>query len=254
VNTEATITFINPGQAEPQTATLVSEFEFESLFATAVFGDFRPDALPVEFSLRDSGVGYIKINSNFDDLALIIQLFERALRTFEEQEVPGIIIDMRSNSGGAPLGLAGFLTDEEIIIGQSEYYSEETGQFEAEGPPDRIYPNENQYRFDTIALLVGPGCFSACEEESYGFSLLPNTVVLGHTPTAGVFAEVARGQYRLPAGITLQVPTGRTILPDGGIFLEGTGVQPDEEIPVTEESVLSDTDPVLQAAEEIILE
>jgi C-terminal processing protease CtpA/Prc len=255
VGDTATITFVQGAQETPQTAELEAVFEFESFFATSRFKDFRIDALPVEYTLRDSGVGYITINSNNDDLALIIQLFERALRLFEEEEVAGIIIDMRQNGGGAPLGMAGFLTDEAIVIGQSEYYSEETGQFEPEGPMGRIYPNENQYRFDTIVLLVGPSCFSACEEEAYGFSQVPDVTVLGHAPSAGVFAEVARGRYKLPEGMELQVPTGRTLMPDGSIFLEGEGVQPDERLPVTEESVLSDDeDVVLQAAEELILE
>jgi C-terminal processing protease CtpA/Prc len=146
--------------------------------------------LPVEFEQRPSGVGYIRINANYDDLNLLIRLFERALKTFDDLDVPGIIIDMRQNNGGAPLGLAGFLTDQEIIIGQDEYYSERTGRFEPEGPVDKILPNQNQYRFDKIALLVGQACFSACEYESYGFSRVPGVIVVGETPTAGVYAEV----------------------------------------------------------------
>ena len=55
--------------------------------------------------LLRSGVGYIKLNSNYDDLHLLIQLFERALRTFQNNRSPGVIIDLRQNTGGAPLGL-----------------------------------------------------------------------------------------------------------------------------------------------------
>jgi len=252
VGTLAQVTYANPRSA-PQTVTLRAVEERDSFLATSIYKKRNPAALPVEFEQRPSGVGYIRINGSYDDLNLLIRLFERALKTFDDLDVPGIIIDMRQNSGGAPLGLAGFLTDQEIIIGQDEYYSERTGRFEPEGPVDKILPNQNQYRFDKIALLVGQACFSACEYESYGFSRVPGVIVVGETPTAGVYAEVSRGQYVLPDGIFLQVPTGRTVLPDGTPLLEGVGVVPTIRVPVTAETVLSDRDVVLERAEREIV-
>jgi C-terminal processing protease CtpA/Prc len=252
VGTSAQVTFANPRRA-PQTVTLRAVEERDSFLATSIYEERNPAALPVEFEQRPSGVGYIRINANYDDLNLLIRLFERALKTFDDLDVPGIIIDMRQNNGGAPLGLAGFLTDQEIIIGQDEYYSERTGRFEPEGPVDKILPNQNQYRFDKIVLLVGQACFSACEYESYGFSKVPGVIVVGETPTAGVYAEVSRGQYVLPDGIFLQVPTGRTLLPDGTPLLEGVGVVPTIRVPVTAETVLSDRDVVLERAEREIV-
>ena len=73
-------------------------------------------------------------------------------------------------------------------------------------------------------------------------------VVMGQFPTAGVEAETARGEFNLPEGIAFGVPTGRFIMPDGSIFLEGVGVQPTVRIPVDEASVLSGEDVVLQQA------
>jgi len=247
---ERSVTFANQS-GQTNTVTLNSVLEFDSLIATLPDGG-DPIALPVEYSLLDSGLGYIKINSNSDDLALIVTLFSRALEVFEENEVPGLIIDMRSNSGGSPLGLAGFLTDENIELGQLAYYSEKTGQFEPEGPPDLFYPNETQYRFPRLALLVDQTCYSACELEAYGFSQLDGIQVVGMFPTGGVEAEVARGQFQLPAGLSLQAPTGRFTLPDGSLFLEGQGVQPTLRVPITAENVLSNEDVVLRAAEEAL--
>ena len=95
-----------------------------------------PNALPVEYVVSSAGIGYVRINSNYDDLNLIIRLFQRALTKFKENNLETLIIDMRENSGGAPLGLAGFLTDQEIPLGQLEYYSDKTGKFEPEGPSE----------------------------------------------------------------------------------------------------------------------
>ncbi|MBN1535917.1 MAG: hypothetical protein JW908_04230, partial [Anaerolineales bacterium] len=226
----------------------------DSFYATYLGGESNENALPVEYAIFPEGVGYIRINSNYDDLNLLVRIFQRALETFDQNGLPGIIIDMRQNFGGAPMGLAGFLYGEEIPLGQLEYYSEKTGQFEPDGPRDRVLPNVDQFRFEKMVLLVDQFCYSACEIEAYGFSQVPGMRVIGQFPTAGVEAETARGEFLLPEGMTLTVPTGRFTLPDGSIFLEGQGVQPDEDVPVTRESVLSGEDAVLYAAIDYILE
>jgi hypothetical protein len=193
-------------------------------------------------------VGYIRINSNYDDLNLVIRLFERALQKFRTYQVSGIIIDLRYNSGGAPLNLSGFLTDQEIPLGQLEYFNDATGHFEPESPRDKVRPNQHQYRFDKMVLLVGPACFNVCEIEAFGFSQVPGMIVAGQYPTAGVVAETARGKFALPEGFSLTIPTGRYTLQDGSIFLEGQGVPPTLRIPVDETTVFSTEDVVLQAA------
>lgn len=249
--TSITLTYKNEANAS-KTVTLTRIEEYDSLFATYIYSGLDTLILPVESEVINGTVGYIKINSNYDDLSLIIRLFERALQKFEEYEVAGIIIDLRQNSGGAPLGLAGFLYDEEIPMGQLEYYSDTTGKFEPDGPREKVIPNEEQYSFNTMVLLVGNACFSACEIEAYGFSQVPGMTVMGQFPTGGVEAEVARGQFELPGGISLQIPTGRFTLEDGSIFLEGVGVVPDILLPVDEASVLSEEDVVLQEAISVI--
>ncbi len=246
--TQASVTFTNPNQQQPQTVQLTAVPETQSFSYTSLFRGYDPNALPVEYQIIDPGVGYVKINSNYDDLNLIVRLFERALRTFEENQVPGIIIDMRQNSGGAPLELAGYLTNQPIAMGQLEYYSSKTGKFAAEGVPEQVHPKPEQFKFNKMALLVNQSCYSACEIESYGFSKVPGMIVVGQYPTAGVEAEVSRGQFLLPAGLSMQIPTGRFVLPDGSIFLEGQGVQPTVKVPIDRSTVLSQNDVVLQRA------
>jgi C-terminal processing protease CtpA/Prc len=251
-DTQATFTITNP-KGKPQKVTLKAVAERASYNISSVYLNYDSTALPVEYKILDSGVGYVRINSNDDDLNLIVRLFQRALTVFRDNQLPGIIIDMRVNPGGSPLGLAGFLTDKEIPMGQLEYFSDKTGKFEAEGPRDKFTPNVEQYKFDKMALLVGQGCASACEIEAYGFSQVPGMMVVGETPSGGIEAEVARGQFLLPDGLSLQVPTGRFIMEDGSIFLEGKGVQPTIKVPVNAENVLSGEDYVLNAAVDAVL-
>lgn len=249
VGAEAKITF-QPAAGAAKTVTLKAVNERQSFYVTSLYRNYDPTALPVEYRILDSGLGYVKVNSNYDDLNLIVRLFERALKTFTENQVKGLIIDMRLNSGGAPLGLAGFLTNKVITLGTVEYYSETTAKFEPNGKPDRFWPNQNQYHFARMALLVDQACFSACELESYGFSQVSGMAVIGMYPTGGVEAEVSRGQVKLPAGFTAQFPTGRFVLPDGSLFLEGQGVKPTVRVPITAENLLSQDDVVLKAAED----
>ena len=249
MDTFAEFEFINPGKTTPQTEELQAIIEFESLYATYLGGEYDEYVLPIEYDiLEDDWVGYIKINSNSDDLNMGYRIYEKALKDFEEAEVNGIIIDMRLDFGGTPYNLAGYLTDQEIPMGQLEYYNENTGQFEPEGDPTIYTAMTRTYDFPKMVLLVDQFCFSACELDAYALSQVDGMVVIGEFPTAGVEAETARGKFDLPEGISFGVPTGRFTLEDGSILLEGQGVQPDIDLDVTFESVLSDEDVVLEAA------
>ena len=254
VGAQASVTFTNPG-GQAKTATLTAVSGLDTLLQELGY-DQTQALLPVDLqtlTVGGSNIGYIKINSNYDDLNLIVRLFQRGLQEFQADKVAGIIIDLRYNPGGSPLGLAGFLTNQTISLGQFEYYSTNTGKFEPEGVPDQITPNVEQYHFDKMALLVGLNCSSACELEAYGFSQVPGMMVVGQYPTSGIEAEVSRGQIKMPEGIDMQFPTGRVILPDGSLFLEGQGVGPTLKVPVDESTVLSNNDVVLQAAEDAVL-
>ncbi len=249
---QMTVEYRNPDGKTNQ-ITLTSFYDpYSFINVDSSWASYFASVMPVEYKLLSDEIGYIKISSNSDDIGLIIRLFGHALQTFTDYGATNLIIDMRVNGGGTNLGLAGFLYDQNIPIGQLEYYSEQTGQFEPEGLMDEVYPNEEQYSFDQIILLVDQYCASACELEAYGFSQVPGVVVIGENPTAGMEAEVARGEFVLPGDITLTIPTGRFIKADGSVLLEGEGVVPQVTVPTTIESLTSGEDAVLYSAVEYI--
>lgn len=251
----AEVTFANPNE-QPKTVAILPETEYESLDRAYVLYGVEQPLQPVTYKIIKEGnvsIGYVAINSYDDDLNLTLRLFERALQKFTEQKVMGVVIDMRYNSGGSPLGLAGFLSDKEILLGQRETYNQVTGKFEADGARNKILPMANQYRFNKMVTLVGLACADTCEEEAYAFSQVPEMAVMGQYPTAGAFATTKRGQIFLPEGISLQIPTERFTLPDGSLFLEGTGVTPTVKVPLDETTVVAENDVVLDAAVERVL-
>ena len=233
------IVFLNPGESSPKSVTLTAVSETESFNATSVYAGYDFNALPVDYEILPSGYGYIKINSLSEDINLIIRLWEWALERMISMDVPGIIIDLRQNSGGSPLGtfFASYFVNERIDISRSYYYSDNTGSFETYGPPSYTEPDDDFYYPGQLAVLVGPGCASACEDVAYVLSQLEQTRVFGFYASSGMFGEVARGQYLLPEGYSFQVPTGFDQDMDGNIIIEGRGVVPDVHVPINENTV-----------------
>jgi C-terminal processing protease CtpA/Prc len=257
LGTTATVTFANPG-GESQTVPLAAVKENESFAITSVFLNYNAQSLPVEFKVLPSGVGYIKVSSTSDDREKIASLFESALKDFQAAQISGVIIDLRvvvnltPNSILPPLGLAGFFTDQNIPLGQFQYFNAAAGQFENRGELQTILPKADQYHFAKLALLIGPGCSNACELEAYALSKLPGMSVVGQSPSAGVLSDVTGGQFLLPEGFSLQIPMGRFVQPEGGILIEGQGLPLTVRVPVDETTVLSTEDVVLNAAEALV--
>ncbi|MEW5939018.1 MAG: PDZ domain-containing protein [Chloroflexota bacterium] len=258
VGSRAQVTFANPGGAS-RTVALTAVAERESFAVTSLFISYSAATLPVEARILPSGVGYARVTSTADNRDQIAILFEEALKQFALANAPGLIVDLRvvvnlSPETGLPaLGLAGFLTDESISLGQMQTFDQVSGRFQNFGAPQTILPRPNRYSFPALALLVGPGCARTCEWEAYAFSRVPGVIVVGQYPTAGVMSDATGGQFLLPEGFTFQFPTGRYVLPDGSLFLEGQGVVPTLRVPVDETTVLATQDVILQAAEQAIL-
>jgi C-terminal processing protease CtpA/Prc len=254
--TRVSIQYQNP-DGNPEDATLSAEIEYDSLFESIPAFTLDEMGLPLEAEILDeSGLGYIRINTFSDDYNLMARLWERFIETLIEEEVPGLIIDMRINGGGNG-GLAndfvGYFFNQEVTVSQHAYYNERLEEFEYTDFPTIIKPGPMHYD-GPIAVLVSPFCVSACEGFSYALSLNERSIMIGQSPTAGAYGEVGRGQYELPEEISVQFPTGRSETPDGDLLIEGVGVALDITVPITEESALGLTDPVLEEAINTLLE
>jgi C-terminal processing protease CtpA/Prc len=204
-----------------------------------------------------NGIVYMKISTFSDDYNLMAQTWEYYIEGLIDagDEIRGLILDVRQNgggSGGMAHQFAGYFVDEEQDVYQSSYFNDLTGEFEYGDYPATLEPAPLFYD-GPIVVLVSQDCVSACEIFAYLLTLNDRATVIGHTPTAGAFGEVGRGQYTLPGDISVQFPTGRSETMDGKLLLEGIGVVPDIVVPVTYQSALGLEDAVLQAAEDFLL-
>ncbi|MCZ7552826.1 MAG: S41 family peptidase [Anaerolineales bacterium] len=95
------ISFQNPDSAQPQTKSLNAVVEYDSLFRTIPSFTADPVELPLYGEIMEgSGLGYIRINTFSDDYNLMASMWDRTIKNLIDNDVPGLVIDLRVNSGG----------------------------------------------------------------------------------------------------------------------------------------------------------
>lgn len=239
--TEVELEFQNPG-GRPQTTSLTVSDERDSFNFSSFFAGVTGLELPVEFRLLDQGYGYISVNDFFDNEVLTVQLWERAMQALNQNNIPGLILDLRHNSGGNGFlarQMAAYFFNEELETGNTGYYDESSGEFYFDpGDVDRMIPPRQELQYDgPIVALVGPACASACEFFGYSLTLQDRATVVGMYPTAGAGGSVQ--DFVMPEGISVRFTIGRAVDPDGNIHIEGVGVVPDVRVPLTQENFLA---------------
>lgn len=252
VGTQIDLTWRSQATGQPESQQLTRVMDISAImlaFGGALLGDGV-----VSGALLDSGIGYIRVASFVMDVSAANALFKDTLQDLVDAGAQGIIIDVRGNSGGL-LGLAmamagTFFPGYEQLL--DLYYADGEGGFAYRGKVE-ILAGDMTYD-GPVAVLVDEMTGSAGDIFAYAMTQHERAIVVGHTPTGGFTGEVGDGQYALPGGLSIQIPTGRPVHPvTGDTLLEGTGVAPDILVPLTVESVRSPEDEVLQAAEQALL-
>jgi C-terminal processing protease CtpA/Prc len=194
---------------------------------------------------------YAKIYSFSDNQRLTIELWERMIQTMNEQGISGLVIDMRQNGGGSGFladQMAAYFFDEPLDISTSSSYDVELGEFYSDPRGvSRFYLPPEDLRFSgKVAVLVGPNCVSACEFFSYAMTLQDRAAIVGQYPTGGLGG--GQKAFVMPGGVVLQFSVSRPEDMQGNVIIEGTGVVPTVKVPVDEQTLFADGDPILDAA------
>ncbi len=251
LDTEVDISWQNPGNETIESATLIAVPESAS-FAFSSFNVGR-DAFdqPVEYDLLEDGIGYVQIYSFSDNELLTVQLWERLIRNLNDSQVPGLIVDMRQNGGGSGFladQMAAYFFNESFVLGNTGRYDEDLDDFYFDSrSEERFYLPAEELRYKgEVAVIVGPNCASACEFFSYDMTIDDRAVIVGHYPTAGLGGSVK--DVAMPEGEMFRFTQGRAVDSEGQIHIEGIGVPPSLDVPINEETLLDDGDPLLEAA------
>jgi C-terminal processing protease CtpA/Prc len=228
-----------------QTVELRFVDDFDGLI-DAFGGDDVIVEMPVTVELLPSGLGYIRVNTFADDLVLMTHAWEWAIDELNAVGAPGLIVDVRGNaggSGGLPTYFAGSFYDDKFELAESRFATE-SGEFVPNGKVI-VEPAPVQWN-GPVAVLIDENCASACEIFAAAMAADADHLIVGQYPTAGVEASVY--PWLLPGDLFFQAPL-EYLEADGGVWIEGVGVPPTVEVPVTAENLLGDEDVVLEAAE-----
>ncbi|MDQ7033457.1 MAG: S41 family peptidase [Anaerolineae bacterium] len=72
------------------------------------------------------------------------------------------------------------------------------------------------------------------------------SAIVGQYPTAGLGGGVE--DFFMPDDLRIRMTIARAVDANGNIHIEGRGIVPTVQVPVNEETLFSDGDPVLEAA------
>lgn len=190
----------------------------------------------VSSEMLSDNIGYIKISS-FDGVTA--DQFKEALNDLEEQQMEGLIIDLRDNLGGlvdSVVEIADWMLPEGTIV----YTEDKNGEGET-------YSSDAEHQFTKpLAVLVNGYSASASEIfagaiQSYGTGTLVGTKTFGK--------GIVQNTYPLGDGSAVKMTVSRYFTPDG-VCIHGEGIEPDVEVELPEELK---SKPVLTSEEDVQL-
>jgi carboxyl-terminal processing protease len=205
------------------------------------FGYLTPMHVWISSSRTGGGaIGYVAFNAFLDPQRLMTS-FGDAVESC--QMCDGFIVDLRGNPGGIGLmamGMAGW------FIAQPD---QKLGTLYMRDDALKFVVNPRLTTFSgPLAILVDGASASTSEIMAEGLKDLGRARIFG-THTAG--AALPSLFEKLPDGDGFQYAIANYVS-EGGQPLEGLGVTPDVETPITREALLAGKDPALDAAVEWI--
>ena len=203
----------------------------------AQFGYLYPAHVWFDSSKVGGGnIGYVSFNM-FLDPARLMNLFAEAVQSCAKCD--GFVIDLRGNPGGIgvmAMGMAGWFIDKPDQLLGTLYMRDTTLKF-------IVNPRVNTFT-GPVAILVDGASASTSEIMAGGMKDLGRARIFGTRTAAAALPSVLE---LLPNGDGFQYAIANYIS-EGGQPLEGLGVTPDVEAPITRKALLEGKDPALDTA------
>jgi carboxyl-terminal processing protease len=201
------------------------------------FGYLYPTHVWFDSSKAGGGnIGYVKFNI-FLDPARVMNSFGEAVQSCKTCQ--GFIVDLRGNPGGIgamATGMAGWFIDKPDQLLGTLFMRETTLKFVV---------NPRVYTFPgPLAILVDGASASTSEILAGGLKDLGRARIFGTRTAAAALPSVFE---MLPNGDGFQYAIANYIS-EGGKPLEGLGVTPDVEAPLSRQALLAGQDPALDGA------
>jgi carboxyl-terminal processing protease len=219
-----------------------------SSFEASVTFQLLSTAAKLTTRLLLSGQAYTAFNQFTPD---ITKEFKEALRNF--LNVPGLIIDLRNNSGGSSQALyplaASFYNSKTLFLRDTN----RTGKQFPDSPPLEIFIGEQgkQFYSGPVVILVGPRSGSTAELFAAAMQETKRAVVIG-SQSCGCAVGINK-ERRLTGGGILEISEILWLTPSGR-KIEGAGVVPDRLVVPNLADLQQKRDTVLATAEKVLQE
>ncbi|MEI8082072.1 MAG: S41 family peptidase [Actinomycetes bacterium] len=260
VGAKKTLKFQNRGKAAKQVVLTALDDNMLTLQRTDSSSIIKKSGWPkkmVTNRIIKGNIGYVKIKAEINlppqlpgDHTPTLEQFRLAINGFIKAKVKGIIVDVRSNSGGSDQMVADFMSSFYSKKALYEYASyivpatgtfqiwkldEATGQYRWPGRGIVIQPAAKRYSGPVVAL-VDNGCVSSGEGVAMGIKNLPRSRVVGFMGTNGSFGMVGDAAG-MPPGLEVSWPFGQSLNKNKVVQVDSRdgrgGVMPNVRVPMT---------------------
>ncbi len=243
--TVAEVTFRNPGEEAARSFKLeavADDFAMLDL-ARPHAGELDVFDSPIQSETLAGGYGYIKIYFEGPTMTTPFpaRVFRKAVLDFVQNNAPGLVIDVRGNSGGDSSLVPAFLGHffyEAVFYQDVLLYNPQTGGFDVD-PDMRLTIEPQAPYFDgPVVVIVDEFTYGAGEGIPMALQREGRARVLGFHATHGSFG-ITGGDIAMPKGIMLSYPVGRAVDAAGNTQLDSDaqgngGVQPDVRLALDE--------------------
>lgn len=176
----------------------------------------------VNWEVRDGQIGYIRI-SHFEQPTA--NQFRQAMRQLEQEDIRGLVIDLRSNPGGylhSVVEVAQQILDQTTIVTEISRDGRE-----------KVYASQSGNKLEIpYVVLVNRSSASASEIMAGAIQDTESAKIIGETTTG---KGVVQTSYRLADGSGFRVTTARYLTP-AGRDIHGVGIEPDITIEAIEQA------------------
>ncbi|MBU2213574.1 S41 family peptidase [Patescibacteria group bacterium] len=198
----------------------------------------------VEYEIKETAtgsIGYIQLNQFGEDS---VKEVKNALKDLRDEDIQGLIIDVRFNGGGyleGAVDMASMFLKEGKVVTVERRNGEPSNHYVSGRPSDPDIP---------LVVLINEGSASASEILAGALQDAGRATVIGKQSFGkGTVQEV----FDLPGNASVRITVARWLTPSGR-DLGKEGVIPDIDVDRTREQISDLEDPQLDAAMELLLE
>ncbi len=191
-----------------------------------------------------SKLGYVAITSFQGNIYGFSNLeFEKILKEFKEENIKGLIIDVRDNTGGQEAiarSFAKLFYDKERVFSYVRFKRNESFTSWIE---KKLFPPNNTY-IQPIIVLTNKRVYSSTESFVLAMKVLPHVKIVGDTTGGGSGNPIER---TLPNGFKYRIPIWQEVDANKNKY-EGIGIFPDIPIWITQDDIRINRDVILERA------